>query len=67
MHRFPLHLGFVLRFPNRKIYGFSILTQNLTNVINNIGKICAENHINIINIKISTSGGGGGNAHIPRN
>jgi predicted hydrocarbon binding protein len=33
-------------------------------VINNIGKICAENHINIINIKISTSGGGAEETHI---
>jgi predicted hydrocarbon binding protein len=55
MHRFPFDFGFVIRSPNKKIYGFSILTQNLTNVINSIGKICTENHINIINIKINTS------------
>jgi predicted hydrocarbon binding protein/predicted amino acid-binding ACT domain protein len=53
MHRFPFDFGFVIRSPNKKIYGFSILVENMIGVIGNIGKACAENHINIINLKTS--------------
>lgn len=58
MHKFPFDLGFVLKFPNKKIYGFSILGQKLINIISNIERICIENNINIIDIKISAFWGG---------
>ncbi len=64
MHRIPLDLGFVLRFPNRKIYGFSILTENIIGVIGDIGKVCAENNANIVNLKTNIETIEGGIAHI---
>jgi len=57
MHKFPFDLGFVIRSPNKRIYGFSILTQSLINLISGIGRICTENNVNIIDIKTSTWGG----------
>ncbi|MEM3832610.1 MAG: V4R domain-containing protein [Thermoprotei archaeon] len=53
MKKFPFDLGFVILFSEDKIYGFSIFTENLIGVIGNVGRTCAENNINIINLKTS--------------
>ncbi|MGB9728755.1 MAG: V4R domain-containing protein [Thermoprotei archaeon] len=64
MKKFPFNLGFVIRFPEDKVYGFSILTENIIGVIGDIGRTCAENNISIINLKTNIEALRDGMAHI---
>ncbi len=61
---FPLDLSRSINISNRKLSGFSIITKNVPGILANVGKVCADRNINIVNIITSAEQIIGGNAHI---